>query len=355
MKKFLSMLLAILLVFSVMAPITVFAENGPYPYNPDSEEVNSDEVSTIVFMDILADMADYDDPLDAIGLLYPFEKGYVLPEAFKGASYDLETNTLTLNNVNLNTVALYLTEMGEDFKIKLEGYNELATIMSSSSSRGASITIIGDGELVVNRLNEMNGIFISAGETPSVFHVEESAKLKVYSDPEIEQPSVTVFGSTILDADEIMPANWRETADGKHILNSVPRDVFWFKWAQLAPDKKHYGDSVFYPWVFHDDGVEPHGNYVRNMHSMRIPYPIEEKQMYYVNDFRVLHCGLLDIERIAAKNRFYQFVDWEMNRRSPISLGRSYAQHFKKNIRHDIQYTLEDNQISFPFLSLVLQ
>jgi hypothetical protein len=152
-----------------------------------------------------------------------------------------------------------------------------------------------------------------------------------------------------LDADEIMPANWCETKDGQHILNSIPGDVFWFKWAQLAPDKLHYGDSAFYPWVFHDDGVEPHGNYVRNMHSMRIPYPMEEKQIYYVNDFPVLHCGLLDIERIAAKNRFYQFVDWEMNHRSPISLGRSYAQHFKKNIKHDIQYTLENEVISFPF------
>lgn len=152
-----------------------------------------------------------------------------------------------------------------------------------------------------------------------------------------------------LDADEIMPANWRETNDGKHILNSVPGDVFWFKWAQLAPDKKHYGDSVFYPWVFHDDGIEPHGNYVRNMHSMRIPYPIEEKQMYYVNDFRVLHCGLLDINRIAAKNRFYQFVDWEMNHRHPIKLARSYSGHYKKNIYHDIQFTLEDEVIAFPF------
>lgn len=73
-----------------------------------------------------------------------------------------------------------------------------------------------------------------------------------------------------LDADEILPANWQETEDGKHILNSVKGDVFWFKWAQLSPDKKHYGDSVYYPWLFHDDGVEPHGNYVRNMHSMRI-------------------------------------------------------------------------------------
>jgi UDP-2,3-diacylglucosamine pyrophosphatase LpxH len=152
-----------------------------------------------------------------------------------------------------------------------------------------------------------------------------------------------------LDADEILPANWQETEDGKHILNSVKGDVFWFKWAQLAPDKKRYGDSVFYPWLFHDDGVEPHGNYVRNMHSMRIPYPIEEKQMYYVKDFRVLHCGLLDPMRIAAKNRFYQFVDWEMNKRSPIVLSRVYAAHRIENQIVDDQFELEPEAIAFPF------
>lgn len=152
-----------------------------------------------------------------------------------------------------------------------------------------------------------------------------------------------------LDADEILQADWQNTPDGQRILHSVPGDVFWFRWAQLAPDKQHYGDSTFYPWMFHDDGVEPHGNYVRSMHSMRIPYPIEEKQMYYVNDFRVLHCGLLDTERIAAKNRFYQFVDWELNRRSPVSLSRSYAAHCKSCQTHDTQFALTDNMIAFPF------
>ncbi len=152
-----------------------------------------------------------------------------------------------------------------------------------------------------------------------------------------------------LDADEILQADWQNTSDGQHILHSVPRDVFWFRWAQLTPDKQHYGDSEFYPWVFHDDGVEPHGNYVRNMHSMRIPYPIEEKQMYYVHDFRVLHCGLLDPERIAAKNRFYQFVDWELNHRSPISLSRMYAGHCKSCQIHDTQFAITENMIAFPF------
>jgi len=153
-----------------------------------------------------------------------------------------------------------------------------------------------------------------------------------------------------LDADEILPANWQETEDGKYILNSKKGEVFWFKWAQLAPDKKHYGDSVFYPWLFHDDGVEPHGNYVRNMHSMRIPYPEKKKQLYYVKDFRVLHCGLLDPMRIAAKNRFYQFVDWEMNHKSPISLSRNYGAHRKENQINDRRYDLASESIAFPFM-----
>lgn len=152
-----------------------------------------------------------------------------------------------------------------------------------------------------------------------------------------------------LDADEILPANWQETEDGKKILNSVKGDVFWFKWAQLAPDKKHYGDSIDYPWLFHDDGVEPHGNYVRNIHSMRIPYPNEEKQKYHVKDFRVLHCGLLDPKRIAAKNRFYQFVDFEMNPRSALLLSRGYAAHRIENQVVDNQFEIDPEAIAFPF------
>lgn len=137
-----------------------------------------------------------------------------------------------------------------------------------------------------------------------------------------------------LDADEILDAHFRETKDWERIVNSKPGDVFWFKWAEICPDKEHYwiSPTTYYPWMFHDDGKEPHGNYVRNMHSMRIPYPIEEKQMYYVDDFRVLHFAYLNQYRVASKRRFYTFVDWEMNHRSPIKLSRSYAQTKKDNI-----------------------
>lgn len=131
-----------------------------------------------------------------------------------------------------------------------------------------------------------------------------------------------------LDADEILSANFKETEDWKHIINSVPGDVFWFKWAEICPNQKEYwlSQTTYYPWLFHDDGKEPHGNYVRNMHSMRIPYPKDEKQMYYVDDFRVLHLAYLNQHKMASKRRFYQFVDWEMNHRHPVSLSRNYNQ-----------------------------
>ena len=131
-----------------------------------------------------------------------------------------------------------------------------------------------------------------------------------------------------LDADEIFDAHFQSTGDWQKIIHSVPGDVYFFKWAEICPDKKHYwlSPKTYYPWMFHDDGKEPHGNYVRNMHSMRIPYPMEEKQIYYVDDFRVLHLAYLNPYRAASKRRFYTLVDWEMNHRPAVRLSRSYSQ-----------------------------
>lgn len=133
-----------------------------------------------------------------------------------------------------------------------------------------------------------------------------------------------------LDADEILAANAFETKDWDNILHSKPGDVFWFKWVELCPDQRAYylSPQLCNPCLFHDDGMEPHGNFVRNMHSMRIPYPMAQhhKKRYIVQDFRILHLAYLNPYRVASKRRFYQFVDWELNHRSPVKLIRSYTQ-----------------------------
>lgn len=128
-----------------------------------------------------------------------------------------------------------------------------------------------------------------------------------------------------LDADEILTANAFSSNDWQQIINSKAGAVFFFNWAIISPDFRHYYvPPTSFPWCFHDDGVEPHGNYVRNMHSMRIPYPIDEHDLTYIKDFYVFHLAKVNPYRLASKSRFYIFVDWELNHRSAISLARNY-------------------------------
>ncbi len=153
-----------------------------------------------------------------------------------------------------------------------------------------------------------------------------------------------------LDADEVLAANTFQTKDWEKICNSKPEDVFWFKWAEIGHNQTGFRESDYYPWCFHDDGIEPHGNYVRNMHSMRIPYPIEEKQMYYINDFYVLHLAHLNQSRVRAKQRFYQFVDYELNHRHCIKLARTY--HATSGTGFDL-FALSNNMIQYPTFNVL--
>lgn len=128
-----------------------------------------------------------------------------------------------------------------------------------------------------------------------------------------------------LDADEVFTANFIKSEDWRRILTSKPKDVFWFRWANITPDLKEYWTpETFFPWVFHDDGIEPHGNYIKKIHSMRIPYPLDEKQMYYVNDFKVFHLAYISPKRVYAKKRMYKLIDFEMSHRSAVALNRQY-------------------------------
>lgn len=197
-----------------------------------------------------------------------------------------------------------------------------------ATSRWADYIIIADqmstdGSREIAR--EYSKVILIDNKNPEFNEAERQAMLVAKAREVAAGRDTLLWG---LDADEVLAANTFETDDWEHILNSKPGDVFWFKWAEICPNQKEYwlSPTTYYPWLFHDDGKEPHGNYVRNMHSMRIPYPIEEKQMYYVDDFRVLHLAYLNEHRVASKRRFYQFVDWEMNHRSPVSLSRSYTQ-----------------------------
>ena len=199
-----------------------------------------------------------------------------------------------------------------------DGTREIVAEYARQSNDGMSATMSLNGE---NDVKRAEVILIDNPNTE--FNEAERQRILVAKAREVAAGRDTLLWG--LDADEILAANAFETADWQKIMHSKPGAVFWFRWAQLTHDKQHYYNNPdSYPWLFHDDGVEPHGNYVREMHSMRIPYPLDEHDMTYIEDFRVLHLGPAPLNRARAKERFYMFVDWQVNHRPPYTMGRSY-------------------------------
>lgn len=135
-----------------------------------------------------------------------------------------------------------------------------------------------------------------------------------------------------LAIDEILSANFRETLDWQKILQSKKGDVFFFYWANLCSDTQNYWSSkdsknnpFYMARMFHDDDITPYDNEGLDMHTHCIPYPKDEaNHVFFVNDFRILHFGDFNENWNKAKQRFYQFVDFDKNNRNITTLSRMY-------------------------------
>ena len=233
MKKILSVLLATLMFLTLLMPISVFAQNGPYPTdweNMTEEELeNVETVATISLVDI---------ETFEMGYVYPEMMAEVMPVTTTGISYDLKTNTLTLNNFK-SDMTLMITDMGDDFKIKLVGYNEVGFIGSVALAWGSSVTITGSGVLVVNK----NKTYPSAvavdvsGTGYGFFKTEKNAAVKLIGniDTELGEAEPTIYVSGTKEADtskvimlngdvKVTEASKKESYD---VVNYVQTEVLW--------------------------------------------------------------------------------------------------------------------------------
>ncbi len=197
MKKVLSFLLSLVLIFSVLSPTTVLAENGPHPVPDGGWDTSSGVADTENYSAILL----FDSEGDISSSLYPEDEEFPVDDSIKdNIRYDLSSNTLYLNGLIGKDFSLYLYDMGDDFKIDLTGYNELLNISALNNTRGSSVALIGEGELVLNRSGESftGGIAIVSNGSPDVLSIGESVKFKAYpyDDGEWQIPSVSVIAST---------------------------------------------------------------------------------------------------------------------------------------------------------------
>ena len=245
MKKILSVLMATLMFLTLLMPLSVFAENGPYPMdwweNADEEDIG--DITNIAAIRVI----DY-DTFD-MGYVYPKFMAEIMPVQEKGMSYDEKSNTLTLDNFKTEKI-LTITSMGDDFKINVKGYNEVGSIISSTMSWGCSITVTGNGALVVNK----NKTYPSAVEMDvsgtgyGFFKTEKTVATKFFGniDTEISEalPTISVYGTKEADPSKVIMLEGELKADKE--LKAEPFEVVVYEQIQACWVDKYWGASDYF-------------------------------------------------------------------------------------------------------------
>ena len=179
-KKIMALCFAFLMSF-VMLGSSVEAANGPNEQDWSSAYIVIDDGSA--------------NPKQ----LYNANKSVTI-STIKNISYDKKTNTLTLNGYQEAEKKIVANEMGDDFKIKVVGNNQIQGIAVWGYSYGGSLTLEGNGSLEINK-NRVQGepIFLMAEEANAQFKVKQGVTLKVYRDNKFPSSIVVSYSAAAKD------------------------------------------------------------------------------------------------------------------------------------------------------------
>lgn len=179
-KKMMAFCFAFLMSF-VMFGSSVEAANGPNEQDWSSAYIVIDDGSA--------------NPKQ----LYNANKSVTI-STVKNISYDKKTNTLTLNGYQEAEKKIVANEMGDDFKVKVVGNNQIQGIAVWGYSYGGSLTLEGNGSLEINK-NRVQGepIFLMAEEANAQFKVKQGVTLKVYRDNKFPSSIVVSYSAAAKD------------------------------------------------------------------------------------------------------------------------------------------------------------
>ena len=191
-------------------------------------------------------------------------------EALPGATYDKETNTLTIDNVKLPDDELTVHFMGDDFKLRVVGECELGHIWVRNylGYHSTSLSIIGDGTLTVNEKRDKEAMyFYGDGNSLMHFDIADSVTVHLYAGENasdqapqhvmriwstLADPAVTAGGRAIPEAKskfntsvitEQVNAVWVDNTDtesnhGKHVKSKTDPDGIY-----AVTDLEYYGEN----------------------------------------------------------------------------------------------------------------
>jgi len=166
MKKLLKATLALVLLLTLLPIYTFATNNGP---------MEPGDIGDLAYIYIYEPNGDFS--------CHVFKNHKTYNKAISGATYDIDTNTLTLKNFNNPSKAIETNVMGEDFTIKLIGTNKIAGLNIFGDQWGGSVYIKGSGTLEVNKKKiNMSGSAVNlySEYSRSVFKVSKYSTVKLW-------------------------------------------------------------------------------------------------------------------------------------------------------------------------------
>ncbi len=116
-------------------------------------------------------------------------------DEYEGATYDKETNTLTINNINCDMIDV--SAMGEDFKIKVIGNNTInRRIIVEGKDYKTNLEIIGNGSLVLGASNLWNeAISLTYGSLV----IDDTVSLTIQNQSNSDKNLISVYNDSNVD------------------------------------------------------------------------------------------------------------------------------------------------------------
>lgn len=178
-KKFLSFLIILCMILAMSVPAYA-ANNGPS---------DGENAASYILL--------YSPDFSSQNFIYAHKNKGVETSNVKGVTYDKNSNTLTLNNYRDGNMILDCNEMGEDFKIKLSGSNELNFLCVWGYGYGGSLNIKGTGKLVINKNKNMLGAVKLLPEgCDAKLVIGNNVNMELYNDEDVADGTIVIEGTT---------------------------------------------------------------------------------------------------------------------------------------------------------------
>ena len=121
----------------------------------------------------------------------------VKTSAPKGIKYNKKTNTLTITKYSNKKASVEANEMGDNFKVKVNGTCNIGQLSVLGYGYGGSLRLTGKGTLNINKNKLFEyAVFMNAEESASKLVIDKTVNLNAYS-TKGGAPAVALYRTTV--------------------------------------------------------------------------------------------------------------------------------------------------------------